>query len=233
MNPTKKTARLAGLFFLLMVVFGLFAELFSRQKLLIETNAALTASNVLSNQFLFRSGIVSDILMAISYLFTGFALYKLFFHVNKHLSAMMVILTTAGSIMVLGNIMSEFSVLTILREPAMQSAFNANQLQALAMERFISHQDGYVVGQVFFGLWVLPLGIMITKSKFIPKFFGICFILETIGALLAVFIHFLYPNEALETTFMIPGIIAEISFMFWLLIRGINESKLSLVKAEL
>ena len=83
MIPNKKTARTAGLFFLLMVVFGLFAELFFRQKLFDPKDAATTADNILANVFLFRFGIASDIVMSLSYLFTAFVLYKLLAPVNK------------------------------------------------------------------------------------------------------------------------------------------------------
>jgi hypothetical protein len=58
-NPNKKTARLAGLCFLLMVIFGLFAEIFFRGKLFVTEDIAATASNILSNVFLYRTGIIS------------------------------------------------------------------------------------------------------------------------------------------------------------------------------
>ena len=76
MNP-KKTARIAGLFFLSMVIFGLFSEIFVRQKLIVTGDAVATASNILSNIFLYRLAIASDILMSLSYLFTALALYCL------------------------------------------------------------------------------------------------------------------------------------------------------------
>lgn len=232
MTPNKKTARVAGLFFLLMVVFGLSAELFFRQKLFVTNDVATTASNILSNQFLYRAGIASDIIMSLSYLFTALVLYKLLVSVNKNLASMMVVLAAAGSIMLLCNIQNELAPLTILSGSHTQGAFNAGQLQSLAMQYYQSYQDGYVLGQVFFALWVLPLGILIYRSRFIPKAFGILFILEAILALSAVFVHFLVPSETMETLLLMPGTIAEISFMVWLLIWGINESKLPVQKTE-
>jgi hypothetical protein len=83
-----------------------------------------------------------------------------------------------------------------------------------------------MIGQIFFALWVLPLGVLINKSGFIPKILGILFVVETIFGLMAVIVHFLVPNGTLETIMMLPMMIAEFSFMFYLLIRGINETKL-------
>src|SRR5512133_3654893 len=94
----KKTARLAGLFFLLMVVFGLSAELFFRQRVFVAGDAAATAGNILSNDFLYRIGIVNDILMSLFYLFTALALHMLLVSVNKFQAQMMVLFAAAGSV---------------------------------------------------------------------------------------------------------------------------------------
>ena len=225
MKTNKMTARLAGLFFLLMVVFGLFAELFFRQKIFVANDAAATAGNILSNVFLYRAGIASDILMSLCYLFTALALYKLLAPINKNMAAMMVVFAAAGSIMLLVNIQNELTPLTILSGKEYLSAFNSSQLQSLAMQSYQSYEHGYVIGQVFFALWVFPLGVMIYRSQFIPKAFGILFILETALSLPAVFVHFLVPNETIETLMLMPGTVAEFSFVLWLLIWGINEKK--------
>ena len=226
-NSNKKTARLAGLLFLLMVVFGLFSEIFFRQKLIVSNDMALTASNILSNVFLYRIGITSDILMALSYLLTALALYKLLSPVNKNFAAAMVVFATAGSILLMFNILNEFAPLYILNGNDYLGAFNSSQLQSLAMLFYNLHEHGYMIGQIFFALWVLPLGVLIYKSGFIPKVFGILFVIETIFGLIAVIVHFIVPNGMIiETILLLPGVIAEFAFMFWLLIRGINESKL-------
>ena len=89
-----------------------------------------------------------------------------------------------------------------------------------------------MIGQVFFALWVFPLGVLICRSKFIPKAFGILFIIEAVCGLPSVLVHFLVPNELIETVLLVPATIAEFSFVVWLLIWGINESKLPVQKME-
>ncbi len=226
MNTNKKTARLAGLLFLMMVVFGLLAEIFFRQKLFVADDVALTANNILSNTFLYRAGIISDILMTLSYLLTALVLYKLLSSVNKNMASAMVVFAAAGSVLLTFNILIEIAPLYILSGNDYLSAFNASQQQSLAMLFYNLYQHGYMIGQIFFALWVLPLGVLINKSGFIPKILGILFVVETIFGLMAVIVHFLVPNGTLETIMMLPMMIAEFSFMFYLLIRGINESKL-------
>lgn len=227
MNPSKKIARLAGVFFLLMVVFGLFAELFFRQNIFVANDAAATASNILANGLLYRAGIVSDILMSLCYLFTALALYRLLVTVNKNLAQLMVLFAAAGSLLLMSNILNELAPLSLLGAGAQSSAFTEAQLQSMAMFSFDTYNHGYMIGQAFFALWVLPLGLLIWRSKFIPKAFGFLFLVEAFGGLLSVVVHFLAPGATIEAVLLLPGMLAEFAFLGWLLLKGIDESKLA------
>jgi len=230
-NTSKRTARIAGGLFLLMVLFGLGAEIFFRQTIFNVNDAAATASRIVSNDFLYRAGIVSDMLMSLCYLFTALALYKLFSSVNKNMAAAMVVFAAAGCVLLLFNVLIEIAPLYILNGNDYMNTFNVSQRQSLAMLFYNLYQHGYVIGQIFFSLWVLPLGILIYKSGFIPKLLGILFIIETAFGLSAVAVHFLMPAATLETLLSIPMMIAEFSFLFYLLIRGVNVSKLPVSNA--
>jgi len=217
--PSKKnTARLAGLFFLLMVVFGVAAEILFRQKIFVDGDGAATAGNILSNVLLFRAGIVSDLLMTLCYLITALILYKLLSSVNKNYAAVMVVFATVGSLLLMANILNEFAPLVILSGNGTLASFGTDQLQDLAMLFFQLYEHGYMIGQIFFALWVLPLGLLIYQSKFIPKLFGILFIVEAILGSISVLVHFIAPMEMVETVLLLPGTIAELAFMIWLLI---------------
>lgn len=226
MSSNKKTARIAGVLFLLMVVFGVAAELFFRQKIFTSTDVVVISDNILSNVLLYRLGIISDILMTVFYLLTALAFYKLLSNVNKNIAATMVIFAAVGSVILMFNILIEIAPLYILTENDFLSSFSTSQQQSLAMFFYNLYLHGYMLGQIFFSLWVLPLGYLIYKSGFIPRIFGILFVIETIFGLMAVFVHFVTPNLTVETILLLPMIVAEFTFMFYLLIRGVNESKL-------
>lgn len=228
---TKKNARIAGLLFLLMVLTGVFAEIFFRQKLF-SSDLSATAENILRNMTLYRIGILSDIEMSVSYLFTALALYRLLVSVNKNMAMLMVLFASMGSVLLLSNIMNEYAPLMMLTESIPAGALGIGQLQAMAMLSFSAFGHGYMIGQVFFALWVLPLGVLLYRSEFIPKVFGILFFIEVACGLLSVVAHFLFPNGSLESVLLLPGMVAEISFMLWLLIRGVNERKVIRGKAE-
>lgn len=227
MTLNKKSARLAGLCFLLMVVFGLAAELFFRQKLFVPNDLAATINNIMANILLYRFGIVSDILMALFYLFTAIMLYKLLESVNKGWALLMVIFAAAGSILLLFNVLNEFASLYILNGNGYASSLDSTLRKSVALMFFGLYEHGYMIGQIFFALWVLPLGMLIYKSSAIPKFLGILFIIETVCGLASFFVHFLIPNTSVESLLLLPGTAAEFLLLFWLLIWGVKKSKLT------
>jgi hypothetical protein len=224
MGTNKKTARIAGVMFLMMVIFGLIAEIFFREKIFDSNDITVTAEKILSNVLLYRVGITCDLLMALFYLFTALTLYQLLRSVNQDLAAVMVVFAAAGSIMLLFNTLIEISPLSILSGNDYTNTFDSSQIQSLAMFFYNLYQHGYMIGQIFFALWVLPLGLLIMKSGFIPKVCGILFVIETIFGSMSVAVHFLIPNGTAETILLLPGVIAEFTFMLWLLIRGIRSN---------
>jgi hypothetical protein len=88
------------------------------------------------------------------------------------------------------------------------------------------HTYGYLIAQIYFGLWLLPLGIILIKSKIMPKYFGIMLIVTTFGHLLEVFVTFFLPGkEFIAYPGLIAGMVGEFSFCFWLLFKGLNINK--------
>jgi hypothetical protein len=228
MIPIKKAARLAGFLWLLMFVFGPIAQIV-RDKLFIAGDMGATANNINANEFLFRIGFVSDLIMMIVYVLLPLALYKLFSEVNKNLSIIMVIFVMLGTSINMINLLNEFSALHMLSGTEYLSAFTDAQLQAKAMLSYDLYLHGYEIANIYFGLWLIPLGLLVYKSGFLPKALGILLIVGGSGLLMNVFVHFLFPSYLIiNAILLIPQIIAEILFMLWILIRGINESKVRL-----
>jgi hypothetical protein len=225
MGTNKKTARLAGFLWLLQIVFGLFNELGARGRLFIHGDVTATAINITSNEFLFRLGLLSESVMYLSLLFTALVLCKLLSIINKSWARLIVIFAALGCGIGLLSLLNEVAALQLLSGAAYLNVFETSQLQALATLFLNLNDEGYIFGQFFHGLWVLPLGVLVYKSGFLPKIFGILFIAETFSVLLSTLIHFLSLNATLELNLLWIGVVAEITFTLWLLIRGINESK--------
>ena len=227
MNSPKKTARVAGFLYLMVIVFGVFAEFFVRQRLIVPGDAATTANNIMAFESLFRIGFVSDLIQVTFWLLLPLPLYKLLKPVNKNHASVMVIFVLVGVAIQCLNMLNQFAALLLLGGAEYLKVFEANQLHALAMFFLNLHKYGYIIPQIFHGLWLLPLGYLVFKSGSFPRVFGVLLIIACFSFLLDEFGRFLLPNygETIALVVGLPTIIGEFSFCGWLLIRGVNVEK--------
>jgi Domain of unknown function (DUF4386) len=216
-------ARIAGALYLLTIIFGVFAEVFVRSGLIVPGDAATTASNIRASEWLFRTGFMSDLLMMACYLMLAFTLYIVFKPANNNLSLLFVLFTLASVAIMCLNMLNQFAALLLLSGANYLAVFNTEQLQALAMLFLDLQKYGYFIAQIFFGLWLLPLGYVGFKSSYFPRVLGILVILAGVGHLIQFFQVFLFPGYDVITY---PGLaiatLGEFVLCFWLLIKGVN-----------
>ena len=225
MGTNKKTARIAGFLWLLMFIFGPIAQVI-RSRLFITGDMETTAHNIMANEFLFRLGFASDLIMMIIFLLLPLVLYKLLNKVDKSLSILMVIFVIASVPLNMLNLLNEFTSLQLLSGAAYLNAIGASALHAQAMLSYDLYLHGYEIANVFFALWLVPLGMLVYKSGFLPRVLGILLVVGGCGLFIEVFMHFLSPGATLiSEIILMPQFVAESAFTLWILIRGINESK--------
>ena len=221
----RKAARVAGVLYLLLIVFGVFAELVVRSKLIVAGDAATTASNILASEGLFRIGFASDMLMILSFLLLPLAFYVLFKPVGKRLASLVVILVSVSVPLMLVNMLLYVAPLVLLSGADYLSVFSAEQLNALAMSTFDLYTSGVMIATLFHGLWLLPLGYLVYKSGYFPKVFGILLMLACLGFVIQTVQFFLLPNlEVITYPGMVLEILGEFGFCGWLLIKGAKVS---------
>ena len=220
-------ARVAGLLYLIVIIAGIFAEAFVRQSLIVSGDAGATANNIMASQSLFRVGSVSDLIHMISFLLLPLALYKLLKPVNKNHASLMVIFVIASVPILCLNMVNQFAALLLLSGADYLRVFEPDQLHAQVMLFLDLHRHGYLIAQIFTGLWLLPLGFLVFKSGFLPRILGILLMIATFGYLIETFGNFLFPRyqEIYAWIVAVPAAIGEISFCLWLLIRGVNVQK--------
>ncbi len=142
MNSTKKTARIAGLLYLVNGVTGFFGIIYVPSRLIVSGNAAATANNILVSEKLFRLGIVSELICAAEFVFLLWVLYRLLGAVNKTHASLMVILGLVFVPIIFVNTLSEIAALMVLRGADFLSAFDKRQLEAMAMLFLDLHRYG-------------------------------------------------------------------------------------------
>jgi hypothetical protein len=227
MDTLKKDARFAGLLYLSVTVFGIFAEFSVRANMIVEDNALATVNNIMANEMLFRFGFVSDIICQTSHLFLVLILYRIFKSIDQNAALLMLASVLISVSITFLNLLHQFAPLLILKGGDYMKVFNPDQLNALALFFLNLHKNGYTIAGVFFGLWLYPLGLLVVKSKYVPKVIGILLMIACFGYLIDFIIKFMYPAYPVVSY---PGlaiaVIGELSFCFWILIMGMKVPKL-------
>ncbi len=222
MNSTRNPGRVAGFLYLLLVAAGPVRIIYIPSKLFVHGNASATANNIAAHESLFRLGIVSDLFVGTIVIFVALALYRLFKGVDQNLAVLMVVLGgVLPSAIYFFNVLNDAAALMLVRGTDFLSVFEKPQRDALAMLFLNLHGQGFVAGEVFYGLWLFPLGRLTYRSRFLPRFLGVWLIMNGFAYLVLSFTGFLLPqyeNRVSNITF--PILFGEVVFMLWLLIMG-------------
>ncbi len=226
-SSLRKAARTAGWLYLSMAVFSAFSMLFVTPKVLVPGDAAATAANILAFERLFRLGFASNLAGQVIFLFLAYALYKLFRSVSRDQARLMVMLVVASVPVTFVSMLGQLAPVALLKGSSVLAPFDPAQRQALAMTFFDLHEQGILLAGVFWGLWLLPLGILAFKSGFIPRVFAILLWAGCFGYLLDSLAVFVFPeHRALVAPVVTASELAsEIPFILWLLIRGVRDPR--------
>jgi len=225
MTSTSRNARIAGFLYLLLVIAGPLRLMVIPTKLFVHGNASATAGNIAAHETLFRFGIVGDLFCGTIIIFIALALYRLFQGVDQSLAVLMVIL---GGVLPAALdffiVLNDSAALILVRGADFLSVFDKAQRDALAMLFLRMHDQEILAAEIFWGLWLFPLGILVYRSRFLPRFLGVWLILNGFGYLAISLTGLLLPhyeNAVANVTF--PVLTGEVAFVLWLLIRGAKE----------
>lgn len=231
MNSIQKSARVAGSLYLVYLVFQIFTGTL-RGNLVVLPDTAGSLKDITSNEWLFRLDFMSDILAALFFLLSAWALYVLLKSVDENFALLFLLLNLGGVGIQAMNALNQLTAVLILRGADYLQVFQAYQLQALAMFFLDLNKNGFIIAQVFYGAWLFPLGYLVFKSGFLPQILGILLMLDFLGVLIWFFQFFLFPGYDVITY---PGLavsfIAEVSLSLWLLIKGVNGQNPALIAA--
>jgi hypothetical protein len=222
-NSLKKTAKLAGFLYLILIIAGAYNIFYVSSQTIVLVDAVSTANNILSHEFLFRTGIISDIISNTIFVFLALVLYRLFKQVDENKAKLMVAFVIVQIPLVF--IMEAFNITSLMIfKGEILKTFEPNQRQDLAMLFLKTNNYGSLTLEMFWGLWLIPLGQLVYKSGFIPSIFGILLIIAGIAYMIDSFISILFPSYSSfvnQPTLLLVAI-GEISITLWLLIKGVK-----------
>lgn len=229
MTLLSKNARVAGFLYILASVVGVVRLMYIPSTLFVSGNATATAANVAAHESLFRWGIVSSLLGAALWLFVPLALYRLLKGVDQTLAVLMVIL---GSLMQVPlfvvNVVTDAAALLFARGSGYLSVFDKPQRDAFARLFLDLHHQLDLANFMFAGLWLFPFGLLVYRSRFLPRFLGVWLILAGCAWLAFSVTSLLFPAYG-DKAFSItqPIAMGEVATMLWLVIMGAKEKPLA------
>ena len=221
MHPTVKAARIAGAIYLSMVLVAPFAMLYVPGKLIVRDNAAATAENILAHETMFRLSIFGDLIGHVIFICLGVALYRLLSSVNKTWALLMVGFVWVSAAVGFLNTLNHIAAVILFRGGEFLSVFDKSQRDALAYFFLRLNSQGTFANEIFWGLWLLPFGLLVFRSGFLPRFLGVWLIISCCFWVALSAIALFFPAYY-ETAFRWsqPALFSELAIMAWLLIRG-------------
>jgi hypothetical protein len=218
LRTSQRLARTAGLLYLIVGVLGGLAHLYVRARVYVPGDAAATAANVAADAGLVRAGFLADLVQATVFLFLGMTFAQLFHHVHEVVARAMVVIVAVAVAIICLNLVFQFGALLVATEPAYAGS---DALVLLLMD--LQHY-GYLIAQMFFGLWLAPLGYLVLRSGMVPRALGYLLIAGCAGYVLDLFLQFTVPvaGEAISAVTVLPAAVGELGLALWLLVRGVR-----------
>jgi hypothetical protein len=235
MSWIKNPGRRAGFLYLLLMGAPL-RLIYIPAKLIVPGDAATTANNILTHETLFRLGMLADLFTGAAVIFVTLAFYDLFKVVNRRLAVLIVLLGgVLPSAIYFANIFTDAAALTFARGGSglltahganVLSVFDQPQREALMMLFLHLHNQVNNAAQIFWGLWLLPVAILIYRSRLLPRFVGIWLALNGFAYVTMSLMDFIWPRYAARVeSILFPALMGELILMLWLIIRGVNIKK--------
>jgi len=221
MISKKRTARIAGLLYVLLALTGIFNLIYVPSTLIVFGDATATANNIKSSELLFRTGILSGLISNVIFVFLVLALYRLLKDISHKQAILMVTLVVISVSTGFVNTFNQIAALIILSGADFLSVFEYPQLESAAYVFLRLHSQGIEIIQIFWGLWLFPFGLLVYKSRFIPKVLGVLLIIAGCAYLLSSFTFLILPQYKAAISPLITLLeIGELPIIFWLLIVG-------------
>jgi hypothetical protein len=220
-------ARIAGVLYLIVIVGGIFAELFVRGRLIVSGDAAATAHNILAHELLYRLGFAAGVITLACNIPLAVIFYDLLKVVNRSISLMVAFFILVGTAIESVSLLNHFAPLVLLKGGPGLSVSNAEQLHALAYKSLRLQSVGWDIALVFFGFYCLATGYLAFRSTFLPRIVGVLMAIAGSSYLTNSFAGFLAPGlrAHLLPYILVPCGVAELSLTLWLLVVGVNDQR--------
>ncbi|MEO8622316.1 MAG: DUF4386 domain-containing protein [bacterium] len=220
-------ARLSGTLYLLMGLPGAFALVYMPSTFLVHGEAAATAARIAASPMLYRSGVFAELICGVFAIWLGMVLYELFKDVDRGQARLMV--GFVFGMVAIGVVSTVALAAPIVFTSGSQSlsAFTVDQLNALTLASWSLRSQSIHVATMYWGLWLLPLGTLINRSGFLPRWLGVLVLVAGWSYVINSITYFFLPaySGIVNNVTILPQAAGELGFTLWMLIKGVGDSE--------
>jgi len=222
MSSTHNPGRVAGFWYLLLILIGPLRLIYIPSKLFVHGNATATVNNIAAHEWLFRFGVVGDLVCGVILIFLVMAFYRLFKGVDQNLAVLVVILGGVMPALInFVNVVSDAGALMVVRGADFLSVFDKPQRDALAMLLLRLHDHQNTAAEILWGVWLFPLAVLVYRSRFLPRFLGVWLAIGGFAYVILSLTGELLPQYQEKVfTYSQPAFFGELAIMLWLVIKG-------------
>lgn len=216
-----KMARVAGGLYLSFVLASIVADVLGH---IGKGTPQLVYETILTSEWSYRLGLVVALVSAFLFLLTAWALYVLLRPIDENLALLFLLLNGIGVAVQCASMLPLLSAMLQTDPASHMQAYSAAQLEGLAHLSINTYKTGFVTAQLFYGTWLFPLGYLIYKSRFLPRFLGVLLMLDGIGILIWFLQVLLLPAyPAIKYPGLAVSFVAEVGLGLWLLFKGVRD----------
>lgn len=217
-----KFARITGVLYFLVILAGITCEIINQNFIVIPGDIKATISNIISHESMYRFSFVISLVRFIIFILLVLALYKIFRPVNRDLSLVMVIIALVAIVIGMVILLFQYAAPLLMTSSIYSTNLPTDEWRAQIWFFLNLQKFGDKTCQIF-SIWLLPLGYLIYKSGFTPKFLGVLMVIAGLGYVSDFLIYTLLPN----LNWQIAGFafLAEVPFPVWLVIKGLKKGR--------
>jgi Domain of unknown function (DUF4386) len=224
---TDSSGRIAGALYVVVIATGMFSLVYVPSQLQLTGDAATVVHSIISHEAMYRLGIVSWLINCVAFLSLPIAIYRLFHAVNPPAAILMVAFALMSIPISMVAVGSELDVLSLSggKQPPVQAVSLASR-QEMVMQSLTAYDNCMFAAQLFWGLWLVPLGLLVWQSRAVPRVLGILLLLGGVGYLIQEIggaLSSSFGQTPLSQYATLPAAAGEIGLGFWLLLRGVRQ----------
>ena len=220
-------ARVAGLLYLVIIVLGIFDEIFVRGRVVVSGDAAATAQNILTHELLYRLGFAAGLVMLFCAVIVALLLFDFLRVVDESLARLAVFFNLVSIPLEAAGLLGHYAPLILLGGGKYTAAVPAEQLWALSYISLRMQSVGYDVSLAFFGCFCVVIGVLIFRSTFLPRIIGVLMSIAGLCYVTNSFAGFIAPSfrNLMLPFILLPCLIGEAALCLWLLVKGVNVER--------